>query len=314
MVDLARRGHLAMEETETTLWGAVRSKDFVFRRLQNQKDPLLPFESEILQGLFPGQATEQKLSGLQNKFYTHLPSIQRKLYDEVIKGKYFSVSPEAVRSRWRGFGILLVVLGFIAAMFLSPFLLPLASTAPCALGAVVVVGIVLAAAGQYMPVKTRTGAEATARWMAFRTYLMRIEQLTDLKQATELFEKYLPYAVAFGLSQSWVRKFSGLGSVPAPAWYGPIRGPVSSRGPNVAGAPPASRAPSAGTGAGGLEGLSQGMAGGLQGMSDGLTRMLNSAGRVIGSAPSSSGHGGGSFRGGGFSSGGGGGGGGRGFR
>ncbi|MEX0788113.1 MAG: DUF2207 domain-containing protein, partial [Anaerolineales bacterium] len=114
IVDLARRGHLAMEETETTLWGAVRSKDFVFRRLQNSKDHLLPFETEILQGLFPGQATEQKLSGLQNKFYTHLPSIQRKLYDEVIHFKYFSISPEAVRSRWRGFGILLVVVGFLA--------------------------------------------------------------------------------------------------------------------------------------------------------------------------------------------------------
>jgi hypothetical protein len=53
---------------------------------------------------------------------------------------------------------------------------------------------------------------------------------------------------------------------------------------------------------------------GLASMSAGLTSMLNSTGRVLGSAPSSSGtSGGGGFSGGGFSGGGGGGGGSAGF-
>lgn len=315
IVDLARRGHLSMEEIETTLWGTIRSKDFVFRRLDNPTDHVLPFEQEVLAGLFPGQAREQKLSALQNKFYVRLPAIQKKLYQELINFRYFTISPEAVRSRWRTWGVGLLVMAFLGMSVLSAFLVPLASTAPCVFGGLAVTGVALLVAGQYMPVKTVAGAEAAARWLAFKTYLTRIEQLTDLSKAADLFERYLPYAVAFGLSQSWVRKFSGLANVPSPAWYGPYRGPVLrpvGAGRAASGGPLASP-PAAGAG-GGLQGVSEGMAGGLQNMSSGLSQMLNSAGRVLGSAPASSGSGGGGFRGGGFRGGGGGGGGGRGFR
>jgi uncharacterized membrane protein YgcG len=316
IVDLARRGHLSMEEVETTLWGTIRSKDFVFRRQDNPKDPLRPFEQDVLAGIFPGQAREQKLSALTNKFYIRLPAIQKKLYQELVNFRYFMVSPDAVRSRWKALGIGLLVASFLGMSVLSAFLVPLASTAPCLFGGLAVTGLALLVGGQYMPVKTVAGAEAAARWLAFRTYLTRIEQLTDLSKAAELFDRYLPYAVAFGLSQSWVRKFSGLANVPSPVWYGPYRGPGMrpvGAGPAAAGGGPLASPPAAGAG-GGLQGLSEGMAGGLQSMSSGLTQMLNSAGRVLASAPASSGSGGGGFRGGGFSRGGGGGGGGRGFR
>jgi hypothetical protein len=157
--------------------------------------------------------------------------------------------------------------------------------------------------GQVMPAKTRKGSELAARWKAFRRYLREIERYTDLAQATDQFEKYLPYAIAFGLDRNWVQKFSRVETahVPVPTWYvstpadsGRSRSSSSGSGMRFGGSVPS------------LQTMSDGMAGGLQAMSDGLTSMLNSAASTLSSAPSSSGGGGG---GGGFSAGGGGGGG-----
>jgi hypothetical protein len=317
IVDLARRGHLAIEETETAMFGGLKSRDHSFRRTQNPKDPLHPFEQEILAGLFPGGAATSRLSGLKNKFYTRLPAIQRKMYDEVRHRGYFATAPDSARGVWRGIGIVVLVVAFFGGMVVGPILAPLAETSVCVFFALAIAGVAILVAGQFMPVKTRKGAEAATRWRAFKTYLERIEQFTDLKAAGELFERYLPYAVVFGLNQSWVRKFAALGDVPTPVWYGPHVGrPIATSGPRGGGVQ-AAPIPAGGAGApggpGGLQGVSEGMAGNLQNMSDGLTRMLNSTGRTLGSAPSSSGRGGG-FRSGGFSGGGGGGGGGRGFR
>ena len=47
-----------------------------------------------------------------------------------------------------------------------------------------------------------------ARWRAFKRYLQNLEKYTKVEEAAEIFERYLPYAVAFGLEQSWIRKFA----------------------------------------------------------------------------------------------------------
>jgi len=179
---------------------------------------------------------------------------------------------------------------------------------------------------RHMPAKTPVGAETAARWSALKEYLVRIDKLTDIKQAGDQFERYLPYAIAFGINQSWVHKFSTLTETPAPGWYIPARGwSGSGSGTGRGAGVPTASGRSAPSGRGGLQGMSDALGGGLQNMSDGLTKLLNNTGGVLSSrpAPSSSGGfsggsggfsgGGGGFSGGGFSGGGGGGGGGRGF-
>jgi hypothetical protein len=181
---------------------------------------------------------------------------------------------------------------------------------------------------RFMPAKSVKGAEAAAKWNAFRDYLKQLEKLEEMDNVGEIFEQYLPYAIAFGMNQSFVNKFSRVTDTPAPGWYIPfprrglstsgggrgLAGDFAGGGRGLAG----DFAGGARSGSGGLQSMSESMGGGLQSMSDGLTTMLNSAGRIMRSAPSSSGSSGGGFSGGGFSGGGfsgggGGGGGGRGF-
>ncbi|CAN0488716.1 unnamed protein product, partial [Phaeothamnion confervicola] len=82
----------------------------------------------------------------------------------------------------------------------------------------IVVSLILMRVSRSMPRKTPNGAEAAAKWRAFRTYLKDIRQYEKVDEAKALFERYLPYAVAFGLERDWVRTFAAVGT-PTPSWF-----------------------------------------------------------------------------------------------
>jgi uncharacterized membrane protein len=317
LVDLARRGYLVIEEQASSgLFGS--SYDFVFRRTEKPTDDLASFEKLLLQKITGGG--EKKMSSLKNKFYSTIPKIQSGLYDQMVARGFFRTRPDKVRSRYTGIGVALLfgffILGFVAMVALVSVSGAIICPA-VGMGATLITLIIV---GQHMPVKTRKGAEEAARWRAFKRYLQEIERYTDVQEATEQYERYLPYAIAFGLERSWTRKFSRVESMPVPTWYVPFFVHTGGyrrddrRGPGLA-AP--GRAGPGRSGAPSLDSMSRGLGASLDSMSRGLGRMLDSASSTFGSRPSSSGRSGGfsgGFSGGGFSGGGGGGGGGGGFR
>jgi uncharacterized membrane protein len=315
LIDLARRGYLEMEETKTSgFLGLGGGSEFTFRRTDKQWTDLVAFEETILDKVF-GSHYERSLSDLKNKFYTAIPEIKRNLYKQTVSEGVFSTNPDTVRGRYAGLGVVLLVVAIGAGILGLGAFAERAGAIICPFIGIGVAGAALIITGQAMPVKTRRGAEETAKWKAFRQYLREIESYTDLEQATDQFDRYLPYAIAFGLERSWINKFSRVPTTPIPYWYHPVwlghyRGSrtVASDGGRAL----------TGTGAGGgrapsLDSMSRGMATGLSSMSAGLATMLNSASSTLVSRPQSSGSGGGGWSGGGFSGGGGGGGGSAGF-
>ena len=64
-------------------------------------------------------------------------------------------------------------------------------------GSIVSVIIVWAFAPR-MPRRTAKGAQEQRKWEAFRNYLHDLTRFQDMETAQESFEKYLPYAIAFG--------------------------------------------------------------------------------------------------------------------
>ncbi len=327
IVDLARRGVIAIEEVEEPgFLGIGAHKDFVYR-LQRPPEGLLPYEQTLIREFFGGRA-ERRLSDLKNKFYTAIPKIQSQLYQEVVRAGYFKANPESVRGLYTGLGIAGLITAAVSGVFLAGALAGYTNWAICpsiGLGATFLGLIMLARA---MPRKTAEGSEAAARWRAFRRYLEHIEKYTNLEEAKEVFERYLPYAIAFGVEKEYVRKFAAV-NAPAPTWYvpyppQPVGRPYAHPGrPGQGDRAPgrASERPSPGQseeGVPSLEGMTRGTFRGLEAMTGGLFTMLNSAATVLSSqpAPSSgrrSGFGGGGWSGGGSSGGGGSGGGSAGF-
>ena len=309
ILDLARRGVIEIEETkEPGFLGIGSTNDYIYRK-KNTSIALRPYEQTLLNKLFDHK-DEIQLSDLKEKFYKVIPTLRKELYQAVVDEGFFKRSPETTRSQYGVLGVLALVLsvcfGFVLVGAFAEFS-DFALCLPVAL-AVVAIGIIIMA--RYMPRRTPAGADAVARWKAFKRYLQNLEKYTKVEDATEIFDRYLPYAVAFGLEQSWMRKFARV-DAPPPTWWIPYGVPRPYYGGGFdpmsgSGRPSgsASSIPSEG-GQPTLSDMSRGMGTSLAGMSAGLGAMLSSASSTLTSAPSSSGSSGGGFSGGGFSGGGG---------
>lgn len=325
LVDLARKGAIDMKETEKSIFGLATSHEFTYHRRDDFEGELRPYEATLIRKMF-GAKDKVDLEDLKNKFYTAIPQLQKELYKEAVKEELFPTGPEKVRGRYLGLGIAVIVLAAGAGFCSAAALVDMYAAILCPFIAVGVAGLALAVTSRAMPAKSRHGAEEASKWRAFKEYLKNAERYNELKEATDQFDKYLPFAIAFGLERTWVNKFSRVPNTPMPAWYFPARVPynpsqrygrmVPGRAGGSADGVPDLRGDQVRPGPS-LDGLSDQMFGGLSSMTDGLFSMLNTTSSVFGSVPQSSGSGGGfsggGFSGGGFSGGGGGGGGGAGF-
>lgn len=333
LVNLAERGVIEIREKQATKIGSSGNYEWEIRRTGNDL-PLREAEKRLLSAIFGSESTNSvQLDEIRDRFAAEQSTVKRAMYDELVERGYFQANPERTRDRWRNAGIAFTALSALAGCFLAALISAFAPLIVFPLVAVVIFGIGLIAISRYMPRRTPAGAEAAVRWMAFKRYLEEIERFQDVAEAKEIFSRYLPYAIAFRLEKSWVRKFAQV-DTPAPTWYEPwperprhrrrgrsrpvivgTPGDITIDGPDIPN----------------LQDASDSLGRGLQGMSDGLTGMINEASKVFTpySAPSSgsggwslgggswsggSSFGGGSFSGGGRSFGGGGGGGSRGFR
>ena len=328
LVDLARRGVLAIQdETTPGLFGIGENHEFTYH-LENAALPMRPYEKYLIDNIF-GEETEKKQSELQAKFYTHLEKAKKQIYEATVEDGYFPSSPERTRTTWAVIGVAVLILAAVIGCFALIGLGAFTSFAICVPIGLAVPAIGLLILARYMPRKTPKGAEEAAKWLAFKRYMENLEQYTKVEEAKEIFDRYLPYAVAFGLEKSWIQKFTKVDTAPPPWFYpGPYLGPRPRRyiwwtgagyGPVGSGG---SLSPSEG-GHGAppsMSDMSRGMGASLAGMSAGLGAMLSSASSTLSSRPapqSGSGSWGGSswsggrgFGGGGWSGGGGFGGGG----
>ncbi len=280
LVDLAHRGYVLMEEEK---------RNYTFTRTDKQDTDLRGFERSFLNDIFRGE-NSRSLNSLQYKFAGKIPGLRNQIIEELVKEGYLPRAPQSVRNGYTAVAVFVLLLGIASLFFLGIFLGSNAGLVCFPVFAIIATAIALFIAARHMPQKTVKGAESAAKWDAFRTYLKNIKEYTDIEASGDIFEKYLAYAVAFGLERSFITTFSQSPMTTIPPWYMPyppmhtpmgggIGGPVIMGGPRPSG--------SGGTGGGmpNLNDVSGGLTGGLAGMSTGLTRMLNNTSSVLKSTP-----------------------------
>jgi uncharacterized membrane protein YgcG len=318
IIDLAHRGYIVMEETQTEGLFGMKNTTFTFKRTDKPTNDLRPFESRMVNALFSNGRMERSLDSLTNQFYTYVPQLQNDLYQALVSDGLFTTSPQSTRTTWGVLGGLLLSAAFVFGFFVVGLAEDISGAIACLPFSVGFVGVLALIIGQHMPAKTRKGAEDAAKWSAFRQYLYNLDKYGSVEEAAQHFDDYLSFAIAFGIDRAWVRRFSHLQTVPVPTWYYPYwygRGyvagtPVRPSGFGGAGGLNPGDLAHAG-GRGGLDDISGGMSRGLESISDGLSNMLNSASRAMTSRPQQTSGGSGRWSSGGRSwSGGGGGGGG----
>ncbi len=225
LIDWAQRGILKIRALPQGTKTATPNDDYVYERIGTDAPPLYyQYERALMQRLFQGE-TSRSIGTIRQKFTASLDEMFNALYDELVRLGYFETRPDRVRARFYRLGWLLLVL-LLPAAFLFQLYVGAAIASDLAFSwlALAPWGMLLLVAGavmylaRYMPRKTATGADAAARWNAFRRYLTHIEKYTNVADASAQFEKYLPYAVAFGIDKTWVQKFAAA-DTPAPKWY-----------------------------------------------------------------------------------------------
>ncbi len=275
IVDLAARGYLTITEVEKK-W-VFGKADYQFGRTEKSDKDLLTYERELLTRLFDGEK-KAAMSDLKNSFYKDLADVKEFLYEEVTKKKLFAGAPNKVKqvAAFKGAGLLAVAVFMVVLSFVW-----LSRTGTLQLSQQVlfgggvglfVSGVVWLFFSHAMPRKTGYGRELYERSRGYELFVSGTEKYRAKWMEDEgLFERVLPYAIMFGVTDKLARAFKDMGIEPAqPSWYH-------------------------GAAAFNITNFSSSM--------DTFSTSLSSA---MASSPSSSGSGGGGFSGGGFGGGGGG--------
>jgi uncharacterized membrane protein len=221
LVDLAVKGYLTIaQKDESHLLGLTHSKEYIFhlKKPPGEWQSARPHEQEMLSALFDaGTTADVKLSDLQNHFYKNLPFIRDRIFNALMSDGYYLHRPDTVKQGYIGGGLVIGFLLVAATGFLSQHT-GIASGTWIVAG--IATGAVIAIFGWFMSARTITGARALEKVLGFEEFLGRVEkdQIERLQKTPELFEKYLPYAMALRVEKKWVQAFSGIALQP-PQWY-----------------------------------------------------------------------------------------------
>jgi hypothetical protein len=236
VVDLAVRGYLTIEEVEPG--GLFKRADWQLTKFAPpaSSEPLAPYEQTLLAGIF-ADSNPVLLSGLKNKFHTTLTTVQSQMYSEVTRRGWFRKSPEKARRGWGALGLGVMGIGLASGWGLGfqsaqtdkvggvSFLVP--SGVVLAVGLLVAGGIIFLF-GQRMAAKTADGSAVLAQSLGFRQYLVTAEaRQIRFEEAQDIFSRYLPYAIVFGVADRWASTFSAVAeaataagqSIGMPGWY-----------------------------------------------------------------------------------------------
>ena len=225
LVDLAVRGFIQIEEkTESHLFGLAKSTDYIIHLVgdPSARRSLKPHEQQYLSALSslaPIGETSVKISELQNKFYTHLPSIRSAIYDNLVSSGYYLKRPDKVKQKWMMLsflvGVVLAGLAILAVNTMWGTFSIVALTAAASLSM-----LILVVFAQFMPARTVVGARAREATLGFKEFLSRVEseRYKQMITSPEMFERYLPFAMAFGVGDKWARAFEDIYREP-PTWY-----------------------------------------------------------------------------------------------
>lgn len=209
IVDLAQRGFIRIAE--------ITSGVQTYTRLDADKKSLRVYESTLLDKIFR-EDDQVRAADVGKTFRSK--DLQEVVYYEMVGAGWFTAHPGRARGLFAAAGglatLFVCVCGFGAYALVSDYA-PLAILVWFALGIVALAPIAFA---PFMSKRTPKGATLAAKVRAFKNYLQHIDKYTKLEEAKEQFEKYLPYAIAFGIERTWVQQFATV-DTPAPEWYVP---------------------------------------------------------------------------------------------
>ncbi len=186
VIHLAQRGYLKIVEK-------VKKDFYLTKEKEYESDAtILPFELELLKGFFQGK-TELKLKDAD--LALNVQNAQKKMYTQCMDNGYFTANPQTTRIKYTVIGVFGLATGNIPLL------------------------IAAFGFGIHMASKTRIGAEAATVAKGLKNFLSSQQRQLEFQADKQMmFEKLLPYAIAFGVEKVWAKRFEGI-DLTQPGWY-----------------------------------------------------------------------------------------------
>ncbi|MFH0979425.1 MAG: DUF2207 domain-containing protein [Candidatus Roizmanbacteria bacterium] len=186
IVDLARRGYLIINEKKKKDFYFIKNKEY-----RNNPD-LLPYEEALLNAFFTSKA-EIRLK--DEKIHDQIEAVKNSLYNNVVKVGLFPQNPQTTRTIYYVIALIAIFTGNLPLAFVS-FIF-----------------------GRAMPRKTVEGVNAFNVSKSLKNFLTSQErQLKFQADKQIMFERLLPYAIAFGVEKIWAKRFENV-NIKQPSWY-----------------------------------------------------------------------------------------------
>lgn len=217
LIDVARRGYIKIREFESKgILGFKGESDYEFMKLK-EFDDLGENEKKIMESIFSTKKSVIVSLDLKNFFYLKVPDIIQGITSEMVSKGYFKDDPENIRNRYRLMGIGLSTICFIGLTIFGGILLVVFPLLILLVDGIVL-GVALTIIATHMPAKTDKGAKVLNEIKGFRMYLNTAERFRVQDLTPETFEKFLPYAMVFGIEKEWGERFKDIYKSP-PEWY-----------------------------------------------------------------------------------------------
>lgn len=219
MVDQAVRGYLRIDPVGTDDKPGDQPEDYRLVKLREGDEEMPVYGRMLFDAIFDGR-NEVTFEELKTTFAADLAKVQEEMYRDVTDRGWFRRNPKSARGSWAAVAIVITFVGVAAT-----FVLAAALGAGFIGVAVAVVGVVMLCLTNRAPARTPEGSRVLAQTEGFKLYLETADgaQLR-FEEDQDIFSRYLPFAIAFGVAERWADTFAKLAregyDVPAPQWYG----------------------------------------------------------------------------------------------
>ncbi|MBI4032495.1 DUF2207 domain-containing protein [Candidatus Berkelbacteria bacterium] len=192
-------GFVTIAEPKRGQYELTKKKDLTGRPAEE-----LAFFTKIF-----GQKKTVALKDIQRTLADAASKLRSSVFSRLVDRQYFTKNPESVRTVYIVIGVILM----IGSLWIGlPFGL-------LTFAAIFATGLMLLIAAPFMPKRTKQGVELKQKIDGFQLYLKTAERYRlQFAENEKLFERYLPYAIAFGVATLWAKAFGDIAKT-APSWY-----------------------------------------------------------------------------------------------
>lgn len=210
IVSLATKGVIEIKEIDG---GFFAGKDYEFTLTGKKEviEKLDAAEVKLLDCLFGGVLTTVRVSALKNSFVKKRKELEDTIMNFLTDKDYLSKNGREFQKKFAMFGVIGAVLLFFLMAFVNSVVDVSGDVLSGGVVSVIISIFIVSGFSAYMNKRTLKGAETNWHIDNLEMYMKTAEKdRMGFYEKENIFEKFLPYAIAFGITDLWIKRMRAL--------------------------------------------------------------------------------------------------------